>query len=109
MGVFFDARVAQPKIEQAISSAFSSRPEVLQQPQEAAMTAARAVTSSAAVVEKQFNARNFLFALAIFLAIVVAAVVTDALKLPDSSKALWGLAASIFGVIVGLLGGEKSS
>jgi hypothetical protein len=48
-----------------------------------------------------------LLALAVFVAIVLAAVVTDALKLETSPEALFGLAGTILGLVVGFLGGEK--
>jgi len=52
---------------------------------------------------------NFLAALGVLLLFVLAAIVTEALDLADSSKALYGFATTILGIIVGLLGGEKSS
>ena len=55
-----------------------------------------------------FRTGRFLGALAIFTAVVIAAIVTDATGLDDSSKALWGFGATIFGVVVGFLAGEKT-
>jgi hypothetical protein len=46
-------------------------------------------------------------AIIVFLALLGAGIGADAAGLSDSSKALYGFAASIFGVVVGLLGGEK--
>jgi uncharacterized membrane protein len=59
--------------------------------------------------EGSFHAWRLVGAVVIFGAIIGAAIGTDAAGLPDSSKALYGFAASIFGVVVGLLGGEKTS
>lgn len=59
---------------------------------------------------KSFSVERFFGALAIFLVIVVAAIITDLNSdLTDSSKALWGFAATIFGVVVGFLAGEKAA
>lgn len=44
----------------------------------------------------------------IFLVIIAAAVATESAELAES-KALFTLATTIFGVVVGFLGGEKSS
>jgi hypothetical protein len=72
-------------------------------------TAAAAQTMSHVPDESGFRADRFMVAVAIFAIVVGAALGADAGGLSDSSKALYGFAASIFGVIVGLLGGEKSS
>lgn len=48
-------------------------------------------------------------ALGILALLVAAAVVTEAADLDRSSEALWGLTASVLGLVVGLLGGEKAS
>lgn len=55
-----------------------------------------------------FQTQRFLFAVLIFAVVVGGAAAADAAGLPDSSKALYGFGASIFGVIVGILGGETS-
>jgi hypothetical protein len=60
-------------------------------------------------VEQTLQWKRLLFALAILGVLIAAAVGTEAASLDASSKALWGLSASILGLIVGLVGGEKSS
>ncbi len=55
-----------------------------------------------------FNTGRFLVALAIFLVLVAAAVGTDIGGLTTSPGALYGFAGSVFGVVVGFLGGESS-
>jgi hypothetical protein len=40
---------------------------------------------------------------------VIGGVVTEATSLDNSSDALWGAAAIVFGVIVGFLAGEQSA
>ena len=57
--------------------------------------------------DSAFQSSRFLVAVLIFAVVVGAAIWTDADGLSDSSKALYGFAASIFGLVVGLLGGEK--
>jgi hypothetical protein len=54
-----------------------------------------------------FQPQRFLIALGVFLAIVLAAIVTEGFGLDDSSKALYGLSGTILGLVVGFLGGEK--
>ncbi|MEO6350988.1 MAG: hypothetical protein ABIP53_10090 [Candidatus Limnocylindrales bacterium] len=53
-----------------------------------------------------FNTGRFLVATAIFLALVAGAVTTDAFGLKDSPTALYGLATTVFGIVVGFLGAE---
>jgi hypothetical protein len=59
--------------------------------------------------QQQFQVGRFVASVIIFAAVAGAALGADAAGLGDSTKALYGFAASIFGVIVGLLGGESSS
>jgi hypothetical protein len=105
-GVSLDYR---PFIEDAVRDA-------LVQPPPASLTSAQtdAVARADAATRQMpddggFHSDRFLVAIGIFALVVAAAVGTDAGGLPDSSKALYGFAASIFGVVVGLLGGEKSN
>jgi hypothetical protein len=56
----------------------------------------------------KFNTGRFLVALGIFLLLLAAGITTDALKLTNSYTTLFALSTTIFGVIVGFLGGEKS-
>jgi hypothetical protein len=56
----------------------------------------------------KFNTGRFLVALGIFLLLLAAGITTDALKLTNSYNTLFALSTTIFGVIVGFLGGEKS-
>jgi len=52
---------------------------------------------------------RLLIALGILGSVVVGAVVAEAADLTKSSDALWGMTASLLGLIVGLLGGETAS
>lgn len=106
MGVFFEAELAQPKVREAIRDALETDPgEVPDKAGEAAKRA-NAVTDDIRQGTK-FQSGRFLLALAVFVAIVLAAVITDALKLETSPEALYGLAGTILGLVVGFLGGEK--
>ena len=56
----------------------------------------------------KFNTGRFLVALGIFLLLLAGGITTDAMKLTNSYTTLFALSTTIFGVIVGFLGGEKS-
>jgi hypothetical protein len=103
MGVFFERSGGQP-IEEALSHALSVDPANV--PDVEAEAKSRAAATKG---DLRFQPGRFLISAAIFLAIVVAAIWAESANLADSSKALFGFAATIFGVIVGLLGAEKSS
>jgi hypothetical protein len=106
MGIFFEVQPVQSKVRESIRDALEEDPR--QVPNLEAEAAARA----SAVAEKvrqgvTFQPQRFLIALAVFLTIVVAAIVTESFGLNDSPKALFFLAGTILGLIVGFLGGEK--
>ena len=78
-----------------------------------AAAAAHANTTAADLTNQllggaKFNTGRFLVALGIFLVLLGAGIATDALKLTNSYTTLFALSTTIFGVIVGFLGGEKS-
>ena len=108
MGVFFEPIDAPGDTQLAIAGALARNPDALKDPGAAASVAAYAA-HEARGKGKRFNTRNFLIAAAMFFAIVALGVVTEMMGLKTSTQALWGLAGSIFGVIVGLLGGEQSA
>src|SRR5215207_6629461 len=112
MGVFFDPHPSRANlrstVEAEIRDALQKHPgEVADVDDEAAGRAAEAI--DAASTTQQFKATNFLVALGVLLFFVIAAIVTEALDLDESSVALFGFAAITLGIIVGLLGGEKSA
>ncbi|MGO8685686.1 MAG: hypothetical protein ACLQT7_00680 [Candidatus Dormibacteria bacterium] len=96
----------QPVVS-AVSRALASKP-----PTPAAADAQ--ASSSAADLTNQllggttFNTGRFLVALAIFVVLLGGGVTADALKLTNSYTTLFALSTTIFGVVVGFLGGEKS-
>jgi len=57
----------------------------------------------------KFNTGRFVITVVIFAAIVGAAVWTEAANLSTSPGVLFGFAGSLFGIVVGFLGGEKPS
>jgi hypothetical protein len=96
----------QPVVN-AVSKALATTP-----PSPAAADAQ--ASSSAADLSNQllggakFNTGRFLVALGIFLLLLAGGITTDALKLTNSYTTLFALSITIFGVIVGFLGGEKN-
>lgn len=108
MGVFFEPSEEPANVQVAIAGALSRNPDALKNPGAAAEVAAQAAREAKGK-GKRFITRNFLVAVAMFFAIVALGAVTELMGLKASSQALWGLAGSIFGVIVGLLGGEQSA
>jgi hypothetical protein len=107
MGVFYEASDSNEQIRRVVKDALAARPALAEDAEAVehnASAAVKAVKSSS-----QLDVGRLLIAIAILAVIVGAAVGTDAANLDDlSSKALWALASSVFGVILGLLGGEKT-
>lgn len=89
-----------------VQAALSSEPPT--DPGGAAKAAAQAA-SDAMAGSPTFQSTRFLVAMVIFLALLGIAIGCDASGLTSSTTALYSLASSLFGVIVGFLGGEKSS
>jgi hypothetical protein len=107
MGIFFETTSTdRPKIKAAIKDALETDPTTVANPEAAAEEKAAEVAPAGYA---KFNAGRFIGALLVFAAIVGCAIGTDAAGLDDSSKALWGFGATVFGVVVGFLGGEKSA
>jgi hypothetical protein len=107
MGIFYTRPSPQPIVQNAIQNALETNPANVNVEEQAV---ARAHTVSEQLgATGEFQTGRFLVALAIIIAFIAAAIITEASNLPDSSKALWGLSATVLGVIVGLLGGESSA
>jgi hypothetical protein len=110
LGVFFDTPPAARRntMKTAIAHALETDPQTVPDIDvEAERRASEAVDPPAGYAK--FNAGRFGGALLIFAAIVGSAIGADAAGLNDSSKALYGFAATVFGVVVGFLGGEKTA
>jgi hypothetical protein len=109
VGVFFNqVPVQRMQVHNAILDALRTDPAQVQNPDaEAQNRTDAAITPPASYAA--FNTGRFIGAILIFGALVGAAIGSDAAGLADSQKALYGLAASVFGVVIGFLGGEKSA
>jgi len=109
VGVFFE-QVPQSNlaamVERELQEALRTDPHSVDTEAEAAVRS-KAVT--AAMRSGTFKTSSFMVALAILGVFVAGAVVADAVNLDDSSKALYGFATTTLGIIVGLIGGEKTS
>jgi hypothetical protein len=108
MGIFYTRPSSQPIVQEALQNALATNPANVDNVNEEAATRANTVSEQLGET-KEFQTGRFLVALAILIAFIAAAIITDATGLPDSSKALWGLAATSLGIIVGLLGGESTA
>jgi hypothetical protein len=84
-------------------------PQVDEKQAKATASAAASGVSKSLLGSSQFNGKRFMIAVAIFLALLGVAIGCDASNLTSSTTAVYGLVSSIFGVIVGLLGGEKGT
>ena len=108
MAIFFDQSPTKPAIRTAIKEALALDPNSLENLDLEADSRTSAVLDDKPAAPL-FRTDRFLVALGIFLAILAAAIVADATNLDDSSKALYGFATTIFGLVVGLISGEKPS
>lgn len=106
MGLFYEKpALSDVAITGALRDALKQPPELIDVDTEAARRADELQAGGGG----EFQTVRFLIAVAILVAFVTAAVWTDAVGVDDSSKALYGFATTIMGVIVGLLAGEKST
>lgn len=138
MGLFFDQRKPDPRLVELVKTAIqtpqSPDPErhiaammdqfkPLAEPLTIALAAApqadpadaeKLATAKAEAITNEllggasFNTGRFLTALAIFAVLLGAAIGTDAAGLKTSPPALFALATTVFGVVVGFLGSEKA-
>ena len=108
MGVFFDTDAAPSRtvVASAIKDALETDPATVPDTDGAAQAKANEVV---AAEHTKFHTDRFIGALLILAAVAGAAIGTEAAGLPTATRALWGFGATIFGVVAGLLGGEKAS
>jgi hypothetical protein len=107
MGVFFTAqRAAAPAIQQALASALKQDPKTIPDADVAAAAKAHELAQTTA---PQFNWRNFLGAVCISGILLGLAIALDNEQHKEISKALMTSFQSFSGIVVGLLGGEKSA
>ena len=107
MPVFYDrVKADETRVKGALKEALNTHPEEVEDvDQEAERRAAEIAPAGYAT----FNAGRFIGALVLWAVIVIGGIVTEATDLENSSDALWGAAAIVFGVIVGFLAGEQSA
>ena len=98
---------ARNTIRTAVRDALATQPPEPAQLDAAAVAKTNAITQQ--LTSKPFQTGRFIGAIIIFAVIIAVGITTDALGWADSSKALFGFGTTIFGVVVGLLGGEKPS
>lgn len=105
MGIFWSDEVEDrgTTLESVLDVAFAARPPGSDQER------ARLVRNSAREVapQAQLKVVPLVIALGIVGVLLGAGIWTDAAGLKGSSRAVFGLATTAFGIVVGLLGGEK--
>lgn len=107
MGVFWEytdepSPYVVKSFKEALESASPAGAEALERE---AGERAKAVTGSTG--KGRLHAGRLAGALAIVVVLVGVAIAAEALGLDESSKALFGLATTAFGIVVGLLTGER--
>jgi hypothetical protein len=103
MGIFWSEPPATD-LEAALERAYQTPPPPEERRAELARQEAQQVAGPST-----FRADRLLLALAIVAVLLGAGVWAEAGNLAASSKALFGLATTAFGIVVGLLTGEKPS
>jgi hypothetical protein len=103
LGIFYE-RALHPGVENAIRESMGDE----------SRSADELVTQLQSVGAGNLGTRRIqwnrlLISLGILGAVVIGAVATEAADLTNSSDALWGMTASLLGLIVGLLGGETAA
>jgi hypothetical protein len=120
MGVFFDSPIGGTQAVVPVSTVHDMVHASLREAPPATADAlnartdevVNAVAASAApgdAVPASLQALRLLVAVGLVAGLVIGGVVTEANGWSDSSTAIWALATTAFGVIVGLLGGESKS
>lgn len=108
MGLFYEK--VQTGTNQAVAAAIESALET--DPDKVDDVKAEAKERAADVAPvgyNQFKPGRFFGAVLLFAVIVAGGITTEALELDKSSDALWALSATVFGVVVGFLAGERSA
>jgi hypothetical protein len=100
LGIFYE-RALHPGVENAIRESMGDE----------SRSADELVTQlqSVGAGTRRIQWNRLLISLGILGAVVIGAVATEAADLTNSSDALWGMTASLLGLIVGLLGGETAA
>jgi hypothetical protein len=108
VGLFYESQPAEPVLHQHLTRAYTA--DALDDVHAAALAAQTVNDVKAEVLStRRFQPWRVVFAFGIFGALVGGAIATDATGLSDSRAALYGFAGSVFGIVVGFLGSEKSA
>jgi hypothetical protein len=138
MGLFFEQNKPNAQLVAILRNAIEAQPdegpheqavtlagrfEPLVEPLQAALESSKPATPAAADADANtratavtnellggatFNTGRFLVALAIFVVLLCGAIGSDIAELKDSPTTLFALATTVFGIVVGFLGSEKS-
>jgi hypothetical protein len=108
MGVFFESRPAEPRIRSAILESLNETPANADAAQGVATQRANQVASDIQA-DKEFKTGRFIGALIIFGVIAAIAWYAEIRELVSATEALWGIATTAFGVVLGFVGGEAAS
>jgi len=107
MGIFWDDTAVSGAAEHLIASEIKLRAPDLDDDDVATKASALAAAAKGTAATTKFHANRMLVALAFVMAFVGAGIGTEAAGLNNSSKALFGLGSTAFGIIVGIVTGEK--
>ncbi|MGO9080744.1 MAG: hypothetical protein ACLQDY_17145 [Streptosporangiaceae bacterium] len=106
MGIFWNyADEPPPSVVASFSEALAKAPP--QGPALAQEAQTRAAAAAGVTPRASLNRLNLVVALGTVAVLLGAGIGTDAANLPNSSKAIYALATTAFGIVVGLLTGEK--
>jgi hypothetical protein len=108
MGVFFESKPAQPKIRSAILESLRDNPASDDVAQNAATQRANEVTGEIQA-DREFKVGRFIGALILFGVIAAFAWYAEIQEMAGASEALWGIATTAFGIVLGFVGGEAAS
>lgn len=108
MGVFFESKPAEPKIRSAILESLNETPANEEAAQGVAMQRASDVANELEA-DREFKTGRFIGALILFGVIAAIAWYAETRELQGATEALWGIATTAFGVVLGFVGGEAAS
>jgi hypothetical protein len=104
MGFFYESHL-RPEVEDAIRRAETG---ATRGPGDADSEIARIALLHGSAHTQEIQWSRLVIALGLVGALALGGVIADAFSLEKSTEAFWGLATAAFGIIVGLLGGEKA-
>jgi hypothetical protein len=105
VGIFFETRM-HPDVADAVRRAAD---DARRSGDEVGGELARLTMLHGAPRTQEFQWKRLLIALGLVGILAAAAVGAEWKDLTTSSEALWGLATTTFGIVIGLISGEKAS